>query len=117
MFRACCCDGSHLSFWQATPDGVRVAVKVQPKSRRPGLQGIVPDLSGTRLRIGVRDAAEDGRATLAACVALAEAMGVATHTVSVLQGVTSRQKLLRVAGDPNALSAILEAISTSTGTA
>ena len=26
-------------FWRSLPDGVAVAVKVQPKSRRPGLQG------------------------------------------------------------------------------
>ena len=57
------------------PDGVAVAVKVQPKSRRPGLQGLAPSADGERLRIGVTEAAEDGRANRAACAALAGALG------------------------------------------
>ena len=91
-------------FWRAAADGVSVAVKVQPKSRRPGLQGTAPDIDGVRLRIGVTQAPEDGRASQAACEALACALGLPASAVHVLTGATSRQKTLHVAGDPAMLA-------------
>lgn len=97
-----------MTFWRASGEGVMVAVKVQPKSRRPGVQGRVPAIEGERLRIGVSEAAEDGRANAAACAVLAGALGVAASLVSVAIGATSRQKTLRVLGDPAHLGAGLE---------
>ncbi|OJW23359.1 MAG: hypothetical protein BGO51_15965 [Rhodospirillales bacterium 69-11] len=97
-------------FWRPTAEGVAVMVKVQPKSRRPGLQGraAAPDCS--RLRIGVTEAPEDGRATRAACAVLAGALGVPASAVSLLQGATSREKTLAVAGDPATLADRLAAL-------
>ena len=84
-----------------------VLAKVQPKSRRPGLQGTAPAVDGVRLRIGVSEAAEDGRANRAACAALARALDVPASAVEVVVGMTNREKTLRVHGDPAALSARL----------
>jgi len=97
-------------FWHEGQGGVMVAVKVQPKSRRPGVHGRVPDVAGERLRIGVAEAAEDGRANRAACETLARALGVPASAVSVAQGATSRQKTLRAEGDPAALARALAAL-------
>lgn len=96
--------------WRELPDGVAVAVKVQPKSRRPGLQGTAPSAGGERLRIGVTEAAEDGRATRAACATLADALGVPAAAVQLTLGTTSREKTLHVAGNPAALGAKLAAL-------
>jgi uncharacterized protein YggU (UPF0235/DUF167 family) len=100
-----------LSFWRAEAGAVLVRVKVQPKSRRPGLGGVKSAADGPRLAIAVTDAPEDGRATRAACDALAEALGVARSSVDLVQGATSREKLLRVAGDPAALAPGLESLA------
>ncbi len=97
-----------MPFWRLAGDGVRVAVKVQPKSRRPGLQGRVADVDGSRLRIGVAEAAEDGRANRAACALLADAIGLPRAAVVVALGATSRQKTLHVAGDPAELALRLQ---------
>jgi len=97
-------------FWRRLPDGVAVAVKVQPKSRRPGLQGAVPAADGERLRIGVTAAAEGGRANRAACAMLADALGLAPSAVRLVLGATSREKTLRVAGDPATLGRKLAAL-------
>jgi uncharacterized protein (TIGR00251 family) len=97
-------------FWRPAADSVSVAVKVQPKSRRPGVQGRAPSVAGERLRIGVSEAAEDGRANRAACATLAEAVGVPASAVAVVAGQTSRDKTLRVQGDPAAIGARLEAL-------
>jgi uncharacterized protein len=98
-----------MTFWRAASGAVLVAVKVQPKSRRPGLQGRAPALEGERLRIGVTEAAEDGRANRAACATLADALHLPASAVAVTAGATSREKTLRVDGDPAAIVAQLEA--------
>jgi uncharacterized protein YggU (UPF0235/DUF167 family) len=97
-------------FWRPVSDGVTVAVKVQPKSRRPGLQGAGPAADGERLRIGVSEAAEGGRATRAACAALAEALDLAPSAVRLVVGASTREKTLHVAGDPALLVAKLAAL-------
>jgi uncharacterized protein YggU (UPF0235/DUF167 family) len=97
-------------FWRITPEGVAVAVKVQPKSRRPGVQGRAPAVDGERLRIGVTEAAEGGRANKAACATLARALGVAVGQVSVAAGASSREKTLMVDGDAQAIIGGLQAL-------
>ena len=99
-----------MAFWRAAPDAVLVLVKVQPKSRRPGILGRAPASDGERLRIGVAEAAEDGRANRAACATLARALQVPTSAVGLAAGATFRDKTLRVSGDPKILVARLEAL-------
>ncbi len=81
-----------------------MSVKVQPKSRRPGIQGRSVSARGPCLRIGVTEAAEDGRANRAACAVLAGALDLPASAVAVTLGQTSRDKTLRVAGDASALA-------------
>jgi uncharacterized protein YggU (UPF0235/DUF167 family) len=110
-------DAASATFWVATTAGVDVAVRVQPKSRRPGLHGVRPGAAGTgsraaglRLAIAVAEPAEDGRANRAACATLARALGVAPADVAVAAGATSRDKILRIAGVPDQLAARLAAL-------
>jgi uncharacterized protein len=97
-------------FWRALADGVSVTVKVQPKSRRPGIQGRAVSAHGPCLRIGVKDAAEDGRANRAACAVLAKALHIPSSAVAVMLGQTSRDKTLHVAGDAALLTTKLETL-------
>jgi len=94
-------------FWHETPAGVTVMAKVQARSRRPGLLGVVDSADGPRLRIGVAEAAEGGRANRAACATLAQALGVPSSAVRLVAGSASRQKRLLVTGDPTAITARL----------
>jgi uncharacterized protein YggU (UPF0235/DUF167 family) len=81
-------------FWRVTPDGVTVLIKVQPKSRRPG----------------VTEAAEGGRANDAVRTLLAKIMDVPRSAVTIAMGETSRDKLLRIDGDATTLVARLSAL-------
>ena len=99
-----------MAFWRAASGAVLVSVKVQPKSRRPGVQGRAPAVDGERLRIGVAEAADDGRANRAACATLAGVLNLPAHAVEVAQGAASRDKILRVTGDPERIAAVLEAL-------
>jgi uncharacterized protein YggU (UPF0235/DUF167 family) len=89
---------------------VSLRVKVQPRARRAGLKGVAPAADGPRLRLAVVEPPEDGRANRAACATLAAALGVPQSAVEVVQGAAAREKTLRVAGDPAALAARIEAL-------
>ena len=98
-------------WWRPVPGGVTVRVKAQPKARRPGIVGTSPGVDGPRLRLAVTEAAEDGRANRAVCAMLAGALGLAASAVTLLQGAGSREKLLQVAGDPDALAPKLKELA------
>jgi uncharacterized protein YggU (UPF0235/DUF167 family) len=85
-------------------------VKVQPKSRQIGILGTAPSVDGPRLRIGVSDPPEDGRANRAVCTLLARVLDVPAAAVAVAAGAGSREKRLTVAGDPAALARRLESL-------
>ncbi len=98
------------TFWRALPDGVSVAVKVQPGARRPGLHGTAPSADGPRLRIAVTEKPEEGRANRAACAALAAALHVPASAVRIAAGAAAREKRLFVAGDAAMLTPRLAAL-------
>jgi uncharacterized protein YggU (UPF0235/DUF167 family) len=99
-----------MSFWRAGPDGVSVMVKVRPRSRRPGLQGVQESPAGPRLKIDVAEAAEDGKANHAVCALLAKVLHQPQSSVRIVAGTTNREKLLTVAGDSAALVAMLRTL-------
>lgn len=97
-------------FWRATAGGVTVAVKVQPKSRRPGVHGVKQSADGPRLYIAVTEPADRGSANRATCATLARLLDLPPSAVQVAAGAASREKLLLVSGDPNVLAARLAAL-------
>jgi uncharacterized protein (TIGR00251 family) len=99
-----------MAYWRQGAGMVLVAVKVQPKSRRPGVQGLAPDIEGERLRIGVAEPAEDGRANRAVCDILARALDLPAAAISVTHGKTSRQKTIQIDGPPDSIASKLEAL-------
>jgi uncharacterized protein (TIGR00251 family) len=103
-------DDSLATFWRARLDGVSVTVKVQPKSRRPGIQGRSVSAHGPCLRVGVNEPPEDGRANRAVCALLAKALQLPLSAISVTLGQTSRDKTLHVAGDASVLTRRLETL-------
>lgn len=83
---------------------LRVAIRVRPGASRAAVGG---SLEG-RLLVRVHARAVDGKATEAALRAVAEAFGVRPAAVSLVSGATSRDKLVMVDGDSDALGARLE---------
>jgi len=97
-------------FWRALPGGVSVAVKVQPGARHTGVHGTAPSADGPRLRIAVTEPPQGGRATRAACDALAAALDVPPSAVRILAGAATREKRLFVGGDTAALGRRLDTL-------
>jgi len=65
-----------------------VRIRVRPGSRSPRVGGTVAE----RLIVAVAQPAVDGRATEAAQLALAQALGVKRNDLTLLRGATSRDK-------------------------
>ena len=88
--------------WQATADGIRIAVRVTPRASRDAL------LAGTPEHFAARLAAPpvDGAANVALTALVAKAFAVAKRDVRLIAGETARLKRLDISGDPSALAGI-----------
>lgn len=96
-------------------DGIRLRLRVTPKSRRPGPQGFAELPAegsfggGFALKLGINAAPEDGKANAAIIALLAKHLPVAKAAISVVAGAKDRRKLVDIRGDPAALAQALEA--------
>ncbi len=70
--------------------GAEIAVRVTPNARR---EAVTP---GSPIRIAVTVVPEDGKATAAAQILLARALGVARTRLVLLRGARSRDKVFRL---------------------
>ncbi len=75
---------------------VRLAIRVRPGAARTDVGGSY----GSAVVVRVSARAVDGRATEAALVALAKALGLRRRNVSLISGATSRDKVVEIVGVP-----------------
>jgi uncharacterized protein len=94
------------------PDGVRLSVKVTPRSSSEGLQGVEVDGRGQAYLV-VRVAAppEGGKANAATIKLLARHCGVAASALSLVSGAGSRRKVLDIHGEADLLARRLKALA------
>ncbi|HUT33256.1 MAG TPA: DUF167 domain-containing protein [Planctomycetota bacterium] len=78
----------------ATRDGVRIAVRAQPKASRCEVVGRL----GMRLKVAVTAAPTGGKANRAVEEVLADALGVRRSAVAIVAGQGSRDKVVHVSG-------------------
>lgn len=71
-----------------------LSVKAVPGARRDEVAGLL----GDRLKVRVSQPPEDGKANAAICELLARELGVKRGAVSVVRGVASPEKVVRVQG-------------------
>lgn len=84
--------------------GVRFAVHVQPRAKKPGIDGT----HGDALRVRVQAPPVDGAANDAVIAVIAEALDVPRRAVRIAAGLSGRQKLVDVDGiDASAATARL----------
>lgn len=97
--------GDTPSFAQITPEGLRIRVRLTPSGRRDGFDGVMNDADGNPiLKASVTKAPEDGKANQALIKMLAKEWKVAKSLVDVIQGPTSRNKVVLIKGDAQALN-------------
>lgn len=89
--------------------GVRVQVRLTPKSSRTRFLDVAPGVDGrAELRLAVAAPPEGGRANAAALAWLAAAWKVPKSALTLVAGAADRRKLIEVEGDPLLLLPRLE---------
>ena len=89
-------------------DGVRVAVRLSPRASSNRLLGVVATAKGGRaVKASVTLPAQNGQANEALLQLLARAWRLPRRGLSIVVGAASRNKIVRVAGDPDELIAKL----------
>lgn len=84
-----------MSWYSETPEGLLVNVRAQPRSSKPGIDGI---WNGEALKVKIRAAPVEGKANKEIIEVVAEAFGVPKNCVSFKGGETSKTKRIFVAG-------------------
>ena len=92
--------GGARPFTELTSKGLRVRIRLTPSGRRDGFDGVMMDAQENAvLKASVTKAPEDGKANQALIKMLAKEWKVAKSTIEVIQGQTSRNKVLLISGD------------------
>jgi uncharacterized protein (TIGR00251 family) len=95
--------------FQPVSAGVRLRLKVAPKSKRNEIGGLLDEPDGGKaLKVAVTAAPEDGKANAAVIALLAKEWGVAKSAISVVTGATDRRKLVEIRGPSQELLAKLQ---------
>jgi len=72
-----------------------IPIHVTPKSSKNAVEGWVEDAAGQKwLKVKLTTAPEDGKANKALLKLLAKEWGCAVSSLSIIQGETSRKKLI-----------------------
>ena len=95
-------------------DGLRVAIRLSPRARSDRLLGVAATGEGGHaIKASVTAPAQDGRANEALLRLLARAWRLPRRDFSIVVGAASRDKIVRVAGEPHELIAKLSRKITS----
>lgn len=79
---------------------MRVRIRLTPSGHRDGVDGVMVNVDGYGvLKASVTKAPEGGKANQALIKMLAKEWKVAKSTLNVIQGQTSRNKVLLISGD------------------
>lgn len=90
-------------------DGLKLRVRLTPRARRAGIDGLVADAEGAlALKVAVTAAPEKGAANEALIRLIAKTWRLPASSITLASGATDRRKLLHLAGDPKALAAALQ---------
>ena len=94
--------------WRVAGDAVLVSVRLQPKSSRDAIDGIVALSDGSRsLKARVRALPEKGAANKALIKLLSKALGLARGDLEITAGSKDRNKTVRITGRPGDIARLL----------
>ncbi len=94
--------------YAVSPDGLRVFVRLQPKARREGIEGIVTEPDGRiALKVAVTAPPESGKANAALVALLGKSWRLPKSAIEIVGGAADRRKTLLLRGDPASLQATL----------
>lgn len=90
-------------------DGLHVAIRLSPRAKADRLLAVAAAARGCVIKASVTAPPEHGRANEALLQLLARAWRLPRRDLSIVNGAVSRNKIVRVAGDPQRLAEKLAA--------
>ncbi|TWB22680.1 hypothetical protein FBZ89_103307 [Nitrospirillum amazonense] len=97
-------------FVEVVPGGVRVHLRVTPRASRTAIQGAMDGPEGRRLlKVAVTTVPEDGKANEAVLKLLSKTWRVPKSSLTIVAGLTDRNKVVAVAGEAEPLLALVHA--------
>lgn len=95
--------------YRAEAGTILLHLRLTPKGGRDAFDGMATGADGKCvLQARVRAVPEDGLANAALIALLAKALGVRKSALALVAGTTSRQKTIRISGDPAVILPALE---------
>ena len=95
-------------------DHILLAVRLTPNGGRDAFDGVDVSADGlAHLKARVTAVPEKGKANKALVALLSKSLKVPKSSISVVSGETSRQKILRIEGDPEDLQSRIEALASA----
>ncbi|CCG41926.1 DUF167 family protein [Magnetospirillum molischianum] len=84
----------------AASGGLRVSIRLTPKSSRDQVRGVAVEADGHAvLKVQVTAVPEDGKANAALVKLLAKTWRLPRTTMDIVQGTTDRRKVVLISGD------------------
>lgn len=87
------------AMYKILENSINLTIKVQPKSKKPGIQGQTTSKTGDCLKIGVSEPAEGGKANQAVVKILSKALSIPMSNINIIIGQTSRDKAVNIIGN------------------
>lgn len=95
---------------EVIPGGVRVYLRVTPRASRTAIQGLMEGPEGRQLlKVAVTTVPEDGKANEAVLKLLSKTWRVPKSSLTIVAGLTDRNKVVEVAGEADGLLAVVRA--------
>ena len=96
--------------FEPVADGIRIHIRLQPRARREGIEGVITEADGrAHLKVAVTAPPEDGKANAALIALLGKAWKLPKSAFEIVGGATDRRKTLLLRGDSASLLAALRA--------
>jgi uncharacterized protein YggU (UPF0235/DUF167 family) len=89
----------HRQSWATVAGGLKLRVRLTPKSGHDRVEGVIAGSDGPRLKVRVRAVAQNGAANAALSKLIAAWLEVPQGAVALIAGAQVRAKTLLVAGD------------------
>ena len=102
--------------YRPAPGGLALHLRVTPNAGADRIEGLeTRDDGNCVLRLRVRAVPDKGKANAAVIELLGKTLGLSKSHFSLVAGETARLKTVRIAGDPAALSAALDRLTSPQG--
>lgn len=97
-----------IPYAQETPAGLKIRVRLSPKAKREGIEGIYTDADGNEaLKIAVNAPPVDGKANKSLIALLARLWRLPKTSFEIISGQTDRNKMLLISGHPQDLPELI----------